>query len=239
MMRIAGFNAKTLASLCLLLVAGYVNGAEADGASAARKWMFKVYLNDKPIGFHSFAVEETASQTVLTTDAQFDVKILFINAFRYRHSNVEKWEDNCLLSIDARTDSNGNELVVAGEQDDVGFSVSTNDGSAELEGCVQTFAYWNPAILQSERLLNSQTGEYENVSAVFSGKDSIQLEGSQVPADRYTLSTKGGDVTLWYSEDDWRWLALEAPAKGGRTLRYEPVEIPAVGRSDTRVAGAN
>ena len=238
-MRTAGLNFKNFVALCLLLVAGYVNGAEADGASAARKWMFKVYLNDKPIGFHSFAVQDTESQTVLTTDAQFDVKFLFINAFRYRHSNIETWQDNCLLSIDARTDSNGNELVVAGEQDDVGFNVSTNDGSAELGGCIQTFAYWNPAILQSDRLLNSQTGEYESVSAEFSGKDSIRVEGSKVPADRYTLSTKGGDVTLWYSENDWRWLALEAPAKGGRTLRYEPIEIPALGRSDTRVAGAN
>ncbi len=236
-MKTTRLNLKNFAALCLLLVAGYVNGAEADGASAARKWMFKVYLNDKPIGFHNFEVENSASQTRLTTDAEFDVKVLFINAFRYRHNNVETWEDDCLVSIDARTDSNGNELIVEGARSESVFNVSTNDGREELNGCVQTFAYWNPSILQSSRLLNSQTGEYETVSAVFEGKDSVTVGGAEVPADRYTMSTKGGDIKLWYSADDWRWLALEAPAKGGRTLRYEPVSVPAGIATDIRVAG--
>ncbi len=169
-MKMTQLNLRNLAALCLLLVAGYVNGAEADGASAARKWMFKVYLNNKPIGFHNFEVESSASQTTLTTDAEFDVKVLFINAFRYRHNNVETWQDDCLLSIDARTDSNGKELVVAGTQADSAFNVSTNDGREALDGCIQTFAYWNPSILQSNNLLNSQTGEYERVSVAFDGR---------------------------------------------------------------------
>ncbi|MEM9208417.1 MAG: DUF6134 family protein [Pseudomonadota bacterium] len=226
-------------ALCLLLAAGYVNGAEADGASAARKWMFKVYLNDKPIGFHNFEVEDAASGTTLTTNAEFDVKVLFINAFRYRHSNVETWRDDCLIRIDARTNSNGNESIVAGVQSASLFNVSTSAGQEKLNGCVQTFAYWNPAILQSSRLLNSQTGDYEQVSVEFDGRDSVAVDGVEVPADRYTLMTKGGDVTLWYSADDWVWLALEAPAKGGRTLRYEPVSVPATVTDSIRVAGAN
>ncbi len=238
-MKTTRMNLRSFAALCLLLVAGYVNGAEADGASAARKWMFKVYLNNKPIGFHNFEIEDSASQTTLTTNAEFDVKVLFINAFRYRHSNVETWQDDCLVSIDARTDSNGNELVVAGEQAESLFNVSTNDGQERLDGCVQTFAYWNPAILQSSRLLNSQTGEYEQVSVALDGKDAVAVDGRKVPADRYTLSTKGGDVKLWYSADDSVWLALEAPAKGGRTLRYEPVSVPVDTNETLRVAGAD
>ena len=226
MMKTTRMNLPSYLALSLLLVAGYVNGAEADGASAARKWMFKVYLNDKPIGFHNFKVEDSATQTLLTTDAAFDVKVLFINAFRYRHNNTETWRDDCLVSIDARTDSNGNELVVEGAQADSEFNVSTNDGREELTGCVQTFAYWNPSILQSTRLLNSQTGEYEDVSVAFDGQDSIRVGGTNVPAERYKLTAKGGDIKLWYSADEQVWLGLEAPAKGGRTLRYEPESVP-------------
>jgi hypothetical protein len=213
-------------ALGLLFVAGYVNGAEADGAGAARKWLFKVYLNDKPIGFHDFRIEETADRQVLSTQAEFDVKLLFITAFSYRHENTETWQGDCLVEIDARTDNNGEELIVAGERRDDRFSLRTAAGADELEGCVQTFAYWNPAILEADRLLNSQTGEYEDIEVAYSGSDTIRVGDRDVVAERYTLTAKGGDIKLWYSADDRRWLALEAPAKGGRSIRYEPIAVP-------------
>ena len=92
---------------------------------------------------------------------------------------------------------------------------------------MQTFAYWNPSILSSSKLLNSQTGEVEEVSVTSESADVIDVNGEDVEAVRYVLSAKSGAITLWYSNDDSkRWLALEAPAKGGRSLRYVPVQIP-------------
>ena len=80
-----------------------------------KRWQFDVLLDDKPIGVHTFAVEDTGTQLRLETTASFDVKFLFITAFRYRHQNTEVWQDGCLSSIDAVTDSNGKELVVRGQ----------------------------------------------------------------------------------------------------------------------------
>jgi hypothetical protein len=57
--------------------------------------------------------------------------------------------------------------------------------------------------------------------------DVVDINGKTVEAIRYRLLAKSGAITLWYSNDESRrWLALEAPAKGGRTLRYIPVRIP-------------
>ena len=54
--------------------------------------------------------------------------------------------------------------------------------------------------------------------------------GQPVEAVRYRLNAKAGAITLWYSNDESRrWLALEAPAKGGRKIRYVPVQVPAAG----------
>ena len=55
--------------------------------------------------------------------------------------------------------------------------------------------------------------------------DMVDVDGSPVEAVRYTLSTSGGDIRLWYTREGL-WLALEAPAKGGRTIRYRPVRLP-------------
>ena len=203
----------------------------ADTASAETyqaDWRFEVLLNDKPIGFHSFSLTGDAERQTLTTEAQFDVKFLFINAFRYRHDNAEIWGKGCLNSINAKTDSNAEFLSVRGQRSDNVFRLEGQPTGPLPGECIQTFAYWNPDILDSSRLLNSQTGELEDVTVIQEDLDAVDINGKTVEAIRYRLLARSGTITLWYSNDaSRRWLALEAPAKGGRTLRYIPVRIPA------------
>lgn len=207
----------------LMMVAASV---PAQAMTPTLNWTFGVLLDGKKIGYHSFRVSQDGSRQLLETEAEFDVKFLFITAFRYRHQNTEAWQGDCLATIDARTNSNGKSLAVKGQQDGDRFEVSIPVGTADLPECVQTFAYWKPEVLEADRLLNSQTGEYEEVSVAFEGADVVEVGAEAVAASRYRLSAKAGDIMLWYASDDSRWLALEAPAKGGRTIRYEPVAVP-------------
>lgn len=217
---------QSLIATVALSMISYANTASAEVYQA--DWRFEVLLNDKPIGFHSFTLNGDRERQALTTEAQFDVKFLFINAFRYRHDNTEIWGNGCLDSINARTDSNGDLLSVRGQRAEDSFELEGQPGLQLPDNCIQTFAYWNPDILDSSRLLNSQTGELEDVSVTRESLDVIDVNGETVEAIRYRLLAKSGAITLWYSNDDSRrWLALEAPAKGGRTLRYIPVRIPA------------
>lgn len=209
---------RIVAALAALLVPGLV--------SAADRWEFEVLLNDKEIGQHTFDVSRTEDGQRMETEASFDVRFLFVTAFRYRHQNTEVWRDGCLSSIDAITNNNGETLAVNGGAAENRFDVAGPRGSESLTGCVQTFAYWNPDILDADKLLNSQTGEYEAIDVVYAGADTVDVGGTAIDADRYTMTAKGGDISLWYSRDDQRWLALEAPAKGGRTIRYRPVSVP-------------
>lgn len=211
----------------------------ATAVTAGSHWQFGVLLDDKRIGYHSFHVTREGDRQVLESEAEFDVKFLFITAFRYRHRNVESWKNGCLSSIDASTNNNGAKLEVKGRREAGRFEVIGNAGSSTLPECVQTFAYWNPEILQADRLLNSQTGEYEDVSVVFESNDAVSIGGRTVDALRYRLSAKAGDIRLWYSRAGRRWLALEAPAKGGRTIRYQPLAVPDGAASDAQIARAN
>ncbi len=219
--------------IALGLLAAFASALLATPAAAAdRAWEFEVSLDDRRIGYHRFVLSGDGDRQVLETEAAFDVKLLFITAFRYRHSNVEVWDDGCLESIDARTDSNGKVFEVKGTRKAERLSIMRNSGDDELEECVRTFAYWDPAVLEAERLLNSQTGEYETVSVRDDGDDVISVDGTPVAARRYVLSAKAGDIRLWYAAATDTWLALEAPAKGGRTIRYRPVRVP--GELDNR-----
>ncbi|MDJ0794089.1 MAG: DUF6134 family protein [Woeseiaceae bacterium] len=216
-------STKFIAAISACLVASF---AGATTESPARAWEFDVALDGKPIGSHTFELQHDGAQQVLTTEARFDVKFLFVTAFRYRHENTEVWNDGCLSSIDASTNSNGDLLAVNGTLGDGQFDVTSTQGMSSLPACVQTFAYWNPRILEAQQLLNSQTGEYENVKAVYEGPDQIKVAGSTVEAFRYRLSASAGDIVLWYSTDETTWLGLEAPANGGRKLTYTAVAVP-------------
>jgi len=216
---------QSLVAAVALSVTPFTGAAAAETYQA--DWKFEVLLNDKPIGFHSFSLTGQGERQTLTTEAQFDVKFLFINAFRYRHDNTEIWGNGCLDSINATTDSNGDFLSVRGQRFENSFRLEGEPAEPLPGDCIQTFAYWNPDILDSSRLLNSQTGELEEVTITRESLDVVNINGKTVEAIRYSLQAKLGAITLWYSNDESRrWLALEAPAKGGRTLRYIPVRIP-------------
>jgi hypothetical protein len=108
--------------------------------------------------------------------------------------------------------------VAAVARDDA-MMVAGPGGEARLPGCVMSFAYWDPRILGATRLLNSQTGELMPVSVVERGTERVNVAGRNVAATRHRLSAPDLQIDLWYA--DGRWVALEAPTPGGRTLRYE------------------
>lgn len=193
--------------------------ATAEG-QAGRTLVFDVFLDGKKIGYHRFEIDGPRSNAAVRSEASFDVKFLFVTAFSYRHTATESWSNGCLDEIVARTDSNGKELTVLGERTEDAFVIETGDVEAELPSCVMSFAYWNPVFLEQPRLLNPQTGEYLEVDVRELGRDTVRLEGREVPARSVRVTARQMDITLWYSENS-EWLALESVAKGGRIIRYE------------------
>ena len=190
-------------------------------------WNFRVFLNDSPIGQHRFTLRRDGEDAELRSEARFEVKLLFISAYRYAHTAVERWRGNCLTGMTARTDDDGKKLSVdaaatfaASAQQGNGLAVSTGSGRQPLDGCVMSFAYWNPALLKQERLLNAQTGEHEAVKISDSGDERIVVRGVPVTARRYRIAGSKNPIDIWYSASR-EWLVLESTLEGGRRLRYQ------------------
>jgi hypothetical protein len=174
------------------------------GLVHSREWNFDVSLDGRPIGEHRYQLREEAGLRQLTSAANFRVRILFFEAYRYEHRAQERWQGDCLERIDAHTDANG--------------TLTRVEMATPLESCVQTFAYWNPSILGASQLLNQQTGEYVPVQVRVVGTELIDGER----AERFRL-TGGGrtplQIDLWYTAAR-DWVALESRTPEGRRLRY-------------------
>lgn len=188
-------------------------------ASPGKEWHFEVFLDDDPIGFHHFQLDTSGDSRVLRGAAQFRVKLLGFTVYDYSHENLERWQHDCLQHIEARTDDNGEDLFVRGSSNGEGMLLQSSSGSRDMPGCIMSFAYWNPAILDQQQLLNAQTGEYLDVEVKPLGEQTLQLQGRAVPALHYRLRTNENDIELWYSSDR-DWLALSTTTSGGRQLHY-------------------
>lgn len=222
---------SALKFLCATLIAfGSVTTIASEKLTrqfAQQNYNFNVLLDNKPIGFHEYSFEAQGQRLSIESQASFDVKVLFINAFKYRHNSQESWQENCVEELAASTNSNGKQQDVLGLQLGDRFKIDSLLGPEEVDGCVQTFAYWNPHILQAESLLNMQTGEYVPIEVTPLGYEKLNLPEGEFMTAKYRLqsgadfSGKPVDITLWYAKDTMQWLALESVAKGKRKLRYE------------------
>ncbi|MDH3451833.1 MAG: DUF6134 family protein [Gammaproteobacteria bacterium] len=218
--RLAARTASTLA-LCLLAV-WLGNLARAD---SSEELLFRVLLDNKEIGFHSFRMAEEAGKETIEINADFDVTFFAIPVYSYDHRNREVWSNGCLETIVSSTDDNGKEFSVEGALKGGLFKVSTKNAQQNLDSrCVMTFAYWNRDFLQQSYLLNAQTGEYLAVDIGYQGIEKLRYEGQDVAAARYNLRNrdKDLDITVWYHESTGKWLSLESKVSGGKVIRYLP-----------------
>jgi len=173
-------------------------------ASAEREWRFRVLLDASEVGTHTFRVTERGGERLVTSDAHFKVKLLFINAYTYAHEARERWQGDCLLELDARTDDNGERVTVR----------------KRPPACVMSFAYWNPSMLQQKQLLNAQTGELTEVRIESLGEETLRVRGAALSARRYAVHAPQFRIDLWYAADA-SWVQLESRTASGRLLRYE------------------
>lgn len=189
-------------------------------ASADQTWDFRVFLDDKEIGTHRFDLIEQGGERRLTSTATMKVKLLFVTAYTYDHQDVEHWQGDCLSKLSSTTDDNGKKHRVDVQRRDGATVVQTLQGTQRLGECVLTFAYWNPAMLQQTRLLNSQDGEHVAVKIKDAGAESIVVRGVETPARRYELRSEKLSIDLWYSPQE-EWLALESKTERGQKLIYK------------------
>lgn len=190
-----------------------------------QQWRFKVFLDEQIIGYHTVTLNPDKSRATVQIEANFDVKFLFFTAYRYRHNNQEIWQNNCLQTIESRTNDNGDVFYVNGQRQQQGLTLQTHEGAQTLTGCVRTFAYWDPRLLQANRLLNAQTGEYLDVDITLIGDEPVIIANQTITARRYRLHAEDIEIDLWYSEN-MHWLGLQTTTESGHQLRYQLERFP-------------
>ena len=184
---------------------------------------FTVSLDDQPIGVHRFRIADEGAMRVVDSEATFDVRILRVPVYRYRHRNTETWQNGCLKRIDSETDANGTPYAVDLSKTAAGYRIVTpSEARTHAVDCMMSFAYWDQRFLQQKRLLNTQTGEWIPVEIQSLGESQRQIANQVLPVQGFRIRAElqGIDIKVFYRPADGRWVALESVLENGRTLRY-------------------
>ena len=210
--------ARTLSAFTASVLATVAAAAEP-AAPASGEWNFQVSLDGTPIGRHRFSLEPDGHLAKLTSDASFDVKILGFTAYRYRHRATETWRGGCLASLASTTDDDGQPSSVRVAAADEREVITTATGTQSIDGCLMTFAYWNPAMRTQLRLLNAQTGKVEPVQVQRIADARISVHGEEVAATGYRVVGAARPIDLWYAADG-SWIGLDSLVAAQRKLSY-------------------
>jgi hypothetical protein len=190
-----------------LVLTGLLGAGHAAGASGETDWNFRALLDGKPIGSHRFSLSPgPGDERTLVSEADFAVKILGLTAYRYHHRATEHWRGDSLTDISASTDDDGKVTTV-------------HLGPEALSAGAMSFAYWNPKIQTRTRLLNAQTGRFENVQISRVGAGTLSVRGVPVPAVRWRITGAKQPIDVWYS-DQGEWIGLDSVVDGAHKLSY-------------------
>ncbi len=191
-------------------------------AASAQEWSFDVYLDKSKIGKHTFSLD---NNNVLTSRAKFNVKVLFIDAYKYDHTAKEQWKGDCLSSLEANTVENKVVTNVKADSATGSFQLTSARAAQPFPSCVMTFAYWNPRILEQAKLLNPQNAEYLNITVEKLANESIMVKTKPTETTHYKL--KGAldgknklNIELWYNLKN-EWVALKSITPEGYAIVYK------------------
>ena len=182
---------------------------------------FQVQLNDKDIGFHEFNVQNDT----ISNKAQFDVKLWFIPAYKYRHTATEVYKDNCLIQLESKTQDGADFFELSSLADSAFFKIKVNDKDYNHPACSQTFRYWDIQFTEQSLAINPQDGEIFKLSFSKDEDEEVKTKTNTFLANKYTLRAINDQdekfhIELWYEQNSKKWIKLKSYLKDDNVITY-------------------
>jgi hypothetical protein len=192
---------------------------------ASNSISFSVFRQgDIPMGYHRARFTRQGDDLIMEKEILLEVKLAFINAYRYRHYNREVWRDGRLVAIDTTTNDDGDRYEVTGRATEAGLAVESSAyGRLTVPADIIPTSYWNSAITSATQLLDTQRGLIMDVVMEDLGAEPPPGGGAQ-PARHHRINiqtNKPGNtdkIDLWY-DDTGTWVGLAFEAKD-QTIHY-------------------
>jgi hypothetical protein len=176
--------------------------------------------NGARIGTHEVGFSTSGDTMTASIAVEMSIGWGPIRFFRYRLHAVEIWKGGAFVSLEARTDDDGEPAFCIMHRTATSVLVSGSkapDYAAPSSALPAT--HWNVAELKGA-MVNPENGKLYQPAVSDLGPGTVMLaSGLALPAHHYAL--RGTDpLDLWYDAQN-TWAGLSAVVKDGSTLVYE------------------
>lgn len=179
---------------------------------------FDILRNDEKVGQHVVQFRHVADGLQVESRSEVAVKLLFIPAYDFRYQSLEHWRDGSLNALYAATNDNGEFSRVEARREGDALSVRGAQGDWQAPPQTLPTTHWNMAQVIAPKLINTLTGNVNQVTVTDAGMETVTLGDGPREARRFVYS---GDLAVeaWYDAAG-RWVKLRFPAKDGSTIEY-------------------
>jgi hypothetical protein len=163
---------------------------------------FAIFRDGDEIGRHDVRFRASAAGLEVATKIDIAVKVAFITAFRFGQEVLDHWQDGLLVESRVATNDNGKKsetrLYASGDNLSVEGGVANRTLRVPL-GTMSDIAFWNLDIVRQRALLDLQRARLTGVLARHVGSEEIEVAGSRVATERYTINAESGrNGDIWY-----------------------------------------
>ena len=180
---------------------------------------FDVLRNGDVVGEHITRFEQQGDDLVVTSRMNIDIFALFIPLYAFDYQSKEIWTGDQLAALDVKVRDGNDKTNVLVKRNATRLDVDLGDKAYQIEGSLITTNHWNAAVVKKDRVLNTLTGNVNEVRVINQGPETIDVVGGQLNATRYDYTGDLKDTSVWYDAEG-RWVKLRFKARDGSTIDY-------------------
>jgi hypothetical protein len=179
---------------------------------------FDVLRDGDKVGAHVVRFARDGDSISVHASFGIAIKILGFTVYSYSYVSRSLWRGGRVIELEARVDDDGAEHRVRAGADDQGLEVSGPDGTFVAPVDILPTDHWNAAVLRSDLVLNTLTGNLNRVQIVDLGAAVVETSGGGRQA-RHFRYTGELEADVWYDAEG-RWVKLRFKAEDGSTIDY-------------------
>ena len=172
-----------------------------------------IFRDGSKIGDRTTTFERNGEDLIVETESNVKVKIAFITVYKRSEKMREVWHDGDLAEFVSEIDDDGDKFRVEATRGADGLAVNGSVRPYLAPDGTVPATFWNVDIVSAGSLLETKQGKLLDVSTAPVGREPLNVNGTTVFADRYTVDA-GQEWDLWYDDEDELILAKFATRDG-------------------------
>ena len=183
-----------------------------------RDIIFDVYREADKVGSHIVRFEGKPDNLTVISEFNLNINILFINAYRFNYRSKANWQKGILNKLSVVVNDDGDKFSFDANKRSGKLVISNMKNSFEAFLPVYPTNHWNAGVLNQKQVLNTLTGELNQVEIIKKGHEVINATNGQIRAMRYAYT---GDLQteIWYDEKN-RWVGMQFIGSDGSLIKY-------------------